>query len=208
MINICNSCKKQFHSEFATECCDVCVNEGVHPNKYFGSQTEKNLMTAFSVESQARNKYSYFALVAKNEGYEQISQIFTDTANNEMAHAKVWFEELNGISTTTTNLLNAAHGEHDEWSDMYHEFAHVAREEGFSELAFKFKGVAEVERHHENRYLELLKNINESLVFKKEEVVVWECRNCGHLHTGKNAQMICPVCSHPQSYFQISCENF
>lgn len=182
--------------------------EGGHPNKYSGSKTEQNLMTAFSVESQARNKYTFYAATAKSEGYEQISQIFTDTANNELAHAKIWYQELSGINTTSKNLLNSAKGERDEWKDMYYNFAITAEEEGFPEIAYKFRGVAEVEKHHESIYLELFDNIKETNVFKKEDVVVWKCRNCGHLHSGKNAQMVCPVCDHPQSYFELNCDNF
>ncbi len=210
MKKTCIKCNNEFTTEFATECCKDCrydEYEGGHTNKYSGTKTEQNLMTAFAGESQARNKYTYYAAVAKKEGYEQISQIFTDTANNEMAHAKVWYKELNGISTTKNNLLTAARGEHDEWSDMYYHFAITAEEEGFPELAYKFRGVAEVERNHENRYLTLLNNVETDEVFKKNEEVVWECRNCGHLHTGKSALMVCPVCAHPQSYFEVKCEN-
>ncbi len=207
----CKRCNDEFESEFAKECCEGCrydEYEGGHKNKYSGTKTEQNLMTAFSGESQARNKYTYYASVAKKEGFGQISQIFTETADNEKAHAEIWYKELNGISTTKTNLLRAAKGEHDEWSDMYYHFAITADEEGFPELAYKFRGVADVEKHHERRYLDLLDNINDDKVFKKEEVVTWKCRNCGHLHTGKNAQMVCSVCAHPQSYFEINCENF
>lgn len=211
MKYICKKCNKEFNSEFAKECCTSCRYddyEGVSKNKYSGTKTEQNLMTAFSVESQARNKYTYFSGVAKKEGFGQISQIFTQTADNEMAHAKVWFKELNGIGTTMQNLCHAAAGEHDEWTDMYYNFAIIAEEEGFTALARKFRGVAEVEKNHESRYLELYNNVENDNVFKKEEEVTWECRNCGHLHTGKKAQMVCPVCDHPQSYFEIHCENY
>lgn len=211
MTNICNKCNKEFKSEFAEECCTGCRYddyEGVSPNKYSGTKTEQNLMTAFSGESQARNKYTYFAAIAKNEGYEQISQIFTETADNEKAHAKLWFKELNGIGDTKQNLCHAASGEHDEWSDMYRRFAEEADEEGFSQLAFKFRGVATVEKHHENRYLDLYNNIENEQVFKKEEITIWKCRNCGHLHEGKSAQMVCPVCEHPQSYFELNSDNY
>ncbi|MFI3251552.1 MAG: rubrerythrin family protein [bacterium] len=207
----CKKCNEEFSSEYAESVCNDCRYddyEGVGPNKYSGTKTEQNLMTAFSAESQARNKYTYYADVAKNEGYGQMSQLFTETADNEKAHAKVWYEELNGIGTTKQNLLHAAAGEHDEWSDMYYHFAIIAQEEGFAALAHKFRCVAAVEKHHEERYLELLKNLNNDNVFKKEEVVMWKCRNCGHLHEGKNAQMECPLCNHPQSYFEVNCENY
>ena len=177
-------------------------------NKYAGTQTEKNLQTAFAGESQARNKYTYFASVAKKEGYEQISQIFLDTANNEKEHAKLWFKELNGIGDTAANLAAAADGENYEWTDMYDEFAKTAEEEGFPELAFKFRGVAAIEKRHEERYRALLHNIEAQEVFAKSEVKVWECRNCGHIVVGTQAPEVCPVCAHPKSYFEVSANNY
>ena len=180
----------------------------VKKNKYEGTQTEKNLMAAFSGESQARNKYTYFASVAKKEGYEQISALFLKTANNEKEHAKIWFKELQGIGTTTENLADAADGENFEWTDMYAEFAKTADEEGFPELAFKFREVAKIEKQHEERYRALLKNIETAQVFEKSEVKVWECRNCGHIVVGTNAPEVCPTCNHPQSFFEIHEENY
>ena len=177
-------------------------------NKYAGTKTEKNLMTAFSGESQARNKYTYFASVAKKEGYEQISALFLKTAENEKEHAKLWFKELKGIGNTMENLNAAADGENYEWTDMYDEFAKVADEEGFHELAEKFRGVALIEKHHEERYRALLKNIENEEVFKKSTVKVWECRNCGHIVVGTNAPEVCPVCNHPQAYFELNAENY
>ena len=173
-----------------------------------GSRTEKNLMEAFSGESQARNKYTYFASVAKKEGYEQISAIFENTANNEKEHAKMWFKELKGIGTTAENLKAAAEGENYEWTDMYAEFAKVAEEEGFTELAAKFAAVAAIEKTHEERYLKLLNNVEMKAVFEKSEETMWECRNCGHLVIGKKAPEVCPVCAHPQSYFEVRKENY
>ncbi len=177
-------------------------------NKYAGTKTEKNLMAAFSGESQARNKYTYFASVAKKEGYEQISALFLKTAENEKEHAKLWFKELKGIGNTMENLEAAADGENYEWTDMYDEFAKVADEEGFHELAEKFRGVAEIEKHHEERYRALLKNIENEEVFKKSTVKVWECRNCGHIVVGTRAPEVCPVCNHPQAYFELNSENY
>ena len=177
-------------------------------NKYEGTQTEKNLQAAFAGESQARNKYTYFASVAKKEGFEQISSIFLKTADNEKEHAKMWFKELSGIGDTSANLAAAADGENYEWTDMYEGFAKTAEEEGFSELAKKFRLVAVIEKHHEERYRALLKNIEMQEVFAKSEVKVWECRNCGHIVVGTNAPEVCPTCNHPQSYFEISAENF
>ena len=177
-------------------------------NKYAGTKTEKNLETAFSGESQARNKYTYFASVAKKEGYEQIASLFLKTADNEKEHAKLWFKELNGIGNTTENLVAAAAGENYEWTDMYAGFAKTAEEEGFHELAAKFRLVAAIEKHHEERYRALLKNIETAEVFKKSTVKVWECRNCGHLVMGKKAPEVCPVCNHPQSYFEVRKENY
>lgn len=177
-------------------------------NKYAGTKTEKNLETAFSGESQARNKYTYFASVAKKEGYEQIASLFLKTADNEKEHAKLWFKELNGIGNTTENLVAAAAGENYEWTDMYAGFAKTAEEEGFHELATKFRLVAAIEKHHEERYRALLKNIETAEVFKKSTVKVWECRNCGHIVVGECAPEVCPTCNHPQSYFEISADNY
>ena len=177
-------------------------------SKYSGTQTEKNLQAAFSGESQARNKYTYFASKAKKEGFEQIADIFLKTADNEKEHAKMWFKELSGIGDTAENLAAAANGENFEWTDMYVEFAETAEKEGFPELAEKFRGVAAIEKHHEERYRALLKNIETAEVFKKSSVKVWECRNCGHIVVGEKAPDICPVCAHPQAYFEISAENY
>lgn len=176
--------------------------------KYKGTQTEKNLEAAFAGESRARNKYTYFASVAKKEGYEQMSALFLKTAENEKEHAKLWFKELKGIGTTAENLLDAADGENYEWTDMYEDFAKIADEEGFHELAAKFKLVAKIEKHHEERYRALLKNIENNEVFEKSSVKVWECRNCGHIVIGEKAPEICPTCNHPQSYFEINAENY
>lgn len=177
-------------------------------NKYSGTKTEKNLEAAFAGESMARNKYTYFASVAKKEGYEQIASIFLETADNEKEHAKLWLKELQAIGNTTDNLAIAADGENYEWTDMYDEFAKTAEEEGFHELAEKFRGVAAIEKHHEERYRALLKNIETAAVFEKSEVKVWECRNCGHIVTGTKAPEVCPVCAHPQAYFEICPENY
>ena len=177
-------------------------------NKYQGTKTEQNLKTAFAGESQARNKYTYFASVAKKEGYEQIAEIFTKTADNEKEHAKMWFKELGELGSTIQNLNAAADGENYEWTDMYEEFAKTAREEGFLELAKKFEGVALIEKAHEARYRALLKNIETKQVFEKSSIVIWECRNCGHIVISVNAPEICPVCAHPQSYFEVRKENY
>ena len=177
-------------------------------NKYAGTQTEKNLQEAFAGESQARNKYTYFASVAKKEGYEQMSALFLKTADNEKEHAKMWFKELAGIGDTKENLAAAAEGENYEWTDMYEGFAKTAEEEGFHELAAKFRAVGEIEKHHEERYRALLKNIETAQVFEKSEVNVWECRNCGHIVVGTKAPEVCPVCNHPQSYFEVHEENY
>ena len=177
-------------------------------NKYAGTQTEKNLQEAFAGESQARNKYTYFASVAKKEGYEQMSALFLKTADNEKEHAKMWFKELAGIGNTIENLTAAAEGENYEWTDMYEGFAKTAEEEGFTELAAKFRAVAAIEKHHEERYRALLKNIETAQVFEKSEVKVWECRNCGHIVVGTKAPEVCPVCNHPQSYFEVHAENY
>lgn len=173
-----------------------------------GSKTEKNLMAAFSGESEARNKYSYFASKAKKEGYEQIAAIFTQTADNEKEHAKLWFKALGALNDTKQNLLSAAEGENYEWTEMYQAFAKDADEEGFTALAAQFRAVAEVEKHHEERYRALLSNVENNEVFEKAEEKVWECRNCGHLHVGKEAPGVCPVCNHPQSYFEVRKINY
>ena len=177
-------------------------------SKYAGTQTEKNLMAAFSGESEARNKYTYYASKAKKQGFEQIAALFLATADNEKEHAKMWFKELHGIGDTAENLADAAAGEHYEWTDMYDGFAKTAEEEGFPELAAKFRLVAAVEKHHEERYRALLHNVETAQVFKKSEVKVWECRNCGHIMVGEAAPEVCPTCDHPQSYFQIHAENY
>ncbi len=177
-------------------------------NPYAGTQTEKNLLAAFAGESQARNKYTYFASKAKKDGFEQIAAMFLKTADNEKEHAKIWFKELNGIGDTAENLSDAADGENYEWTDMYAEFAETAEKEGFPALAAKFRMVAEIEKHHEERYRELLKNVENKEVFEKSEVKVWECRNCGHIIVGTKAPEICPVCAHPKAYFEIKSEEF
>ena len=177
-------------------------------NKYAGTQTEKNLEAAFAGESQARNKYTYFASRAKKDGFEQISAIFQQTADNENEHAKMWFKELQGIGSTAENLAAAAAGENYEWTDMYAGFAQTAEEEGFHELAAKFRLVAAIEKRHEERYRALLRNIEAQEVFKRSEVKVWECRNCGHIVVGTEAPEVCPTCAHPQSYFEIHMDNF
>ena len=177
-------------------------------NKYVGTKTEKNLEAAFAGESQARNKYTYFTSVAKKEGYEQIAELFSKTADNEKEHAKLWFKELNGIGSTADNLKHAAEGENYEWTDMYEEFAKTAEEEGFAELAMKFRLVAAIEKRHEERYRALLNNVETAAVFEKSEVKVWECRNCGHIVIGVKAPEVCPTCAHPKSYFEIKSENY
>ena len=175
-----------------------------------GSKTEQNLMAAFAGESQARNKYTYYASKAKKDGYEQIAAIFEETANNEKEHAKMWFKELHGgeVPTTTENLKDAADGENYEWTDMYEEFAKTAEEEGFTEIARKFRMVADIEKHHEERYRKLLKNIDDEVVFSRDGEKIWICRNCGHIVIGKDAPKVCPVCAHPQSYFELKAENY
>ena len=177
-------------------------------NKYAGTKTEKNLEAAFAGESMARNKYTYFASVAKKNGYEQIAALFLKTAENEKEHAKLWYKHLGGVGTTAENLLHAAEGENYEWTDMYDTFAREADEEGFHELAEQFRGVAAIEKHHEERYRALLHNVEAAEVFKKSGVSVWECRNCGHIVVGTSAPDICPVCFHPQAYFEINAENY
>ena len=175
-----------------------------------GSKTEQNLMTAFAGESQARNKYTYYASKAKKDGYEQIAAIFEETANNEKEHAKIWFKLLNGgeIPSTEENLKAAADGENYEWTEMYDEFAKTAREEGFDHIAYLFEGVAKIEKEHEERYRKLLANVNDKLVFSSEGDTIWICRNCGHIHIGKTAPKVCPVCAHPQSYFERKADNY
>ena len=180
----------------------------VKANPYAGTQTEKNLHAAFAGESEARNKYTYFASKAKKEGYEQIAALFLQTAENEKEHAKLWFKELNGIGDTAENLAAAAAGENYEWTDMYEGFARTAEAEGFTELAAKFRGVAAIEKHHEERYRALLHNVEAKEVFAKSEVKVWECRNCGHIVVGTQAPEVCPVCDHPQAFFEINLQNY
>ena len=177
-------------------------------NKYAGTQTEKNLEAAFAGESMARNKYTYFASKAKKEGFEQLAEIFLKTADNEKEHAKLWFKELNGIGDTAENLGAAADGENYEWTEMYEGFAKTAEEEGFKALAAKFRMVAAIENRHEERYRALLKNVEQEEVFKKSSVKVWECRNCGHIVVGEKAPEICPVCAHPQAYFEVMADNY
>ena len=177
-------------------------------SKYAGTQTEKNLQAAFAGESQARNKYTYFASKAKKEGYEQIAALFLKTADNEKEHAKMWFKELEGIGTTAQNLAAAADGENYEWTDMYEGFANTAEAEGFDKLAQKFRMVGEIEKTHEERYRALLHNVETAQVFEKSEVKVWECRNCGHIVIGTKAPEVCPVCDHPQSYFELRETNY
>ena len=175
-----------------------------------GSRTEANLMAAFAGESQARNKYTYYASKAKKEGYEQIAAIFTETADNEKEHAKMWFKLLHdgGVPDTMTNLKDAAAGENYEWTDMYAEFAKVAKEEGFDRIAYLFEAVGKIEKEHEERYNKLLKNIEEGKVFECGEIKIWKCRNCGHIHVGLKAPEVCPVCDHPKAYFEIKAENY
>ena len=173
-----------------------------------GTETEKNLWTVFAGESQARNKYTYFASKAKKEGYEQIAAIFEETANNEKEHAKMWFKLLDGIGSTPENLKAAAEGENYEWTDMYDGFAKTARKEGFEAIAKLFEGVAAIEKHHEERYRKLLKNVEDKVVFSKDGDAIWQCRNCGHIVVGKEAPAVCPVCAHPQAYFEVAKENY
>ena len=224
MAYVCKFCGYVHEGDEAPEECPVCFQkdcfekiedgepakkeENKSGNKYAGTQTEKNLQTAFAGESQARNKYTYFASKAKKEGFEQISAIFLKTADNEKEHAKMWFKELGGLGSTAENLAAAADGENYEWTDMYEGFAKTAEAEGFPELAAKFRAVGEIEKHHEERYRALLKNVEMQAVFAKSEVKVWECRNCGHIVVGTKAPDVCPVCDHPQSYFEIHEENY
>ena len=175
-----------------------------------GSRTEQNLLTAFTGESQARNKYTFYASKAKKEGYEQIAAIFEETANNEKEHAKMWFKQLHDgeVPSTLDNLKDAANGENYEWTEMYEEFAKIAEEEGFTEIARLFRGVGQIEKHHEERFLKLVDNIDNNLVFKRDEEVVWICRNCGHVYYGKEAPLVCPICNHKQSYMEMKAENY
>ena len=213
---ICTVCGYVHEGDEAPEQCPVCkqpkekfkMMEEEKKNPYAGTQTEKNLEAAFAGESQARNKYTYFASVAKKEGYEQMAALFLKTADNEKEHAKMWFKELKGIGNTVANLNAAADGENYEWTDMYEGFAKTAEEEGFKELAEKFRMVGAIEKHHEERYRALLENIETKQVFEKSEVKVWECRNCGHIVVGTKAPDECPVCAHPQSFFEVHAENY
>ena len=210
----CSVCGKIFTVEDGVEpVCPVCKVKGdklveMKKNPYEGTKTEQNLLAAFAGESQARNKYTYFASKAKKEGFEQIAALFLKTADNEKEHAKLWFKELNGIGTTAENLAAAADGENYEWTDMYEDFAKTAEKEGFKELATKFRMVGEIEKHHEERYRKLLSNIEDEVVFSKDEDKIWICRNCGHVVIGKKAPNVCPVCNHPQSYFEVKAENY
>ncbi len=190
------------------QCGKIINSEGNTMTKYAGTQTEKNLQAAFAGESQARNKYTYFASKAKKEGFEQIAALFLKTADNEKEHAKMWFKELEGIGDTAQNLAAAAEGENFEWTDMYAGFAKTAEEEGFHALAEKFRAVAAIEKSHEERYRALLNNVETKQVFAKSEVKVWECRNCGHIVVGTSAPDLCPVCAHPQAYFEINAQNY
>lgn len=212
---VCSVCGYVHEGDTPPEKCPVCkqpsekfnlVEEKKNP--YSGTQTEKNLEAAFAGESQARNKYTYFASVAKKEGYEQMAALFLKTADNEKEHAKLWFKELNGLGDTAANLAAAADGENYEWTDMYDGFAKTAEAEGFPELAAKFREVAAIEKHHEERYRALLHNIETAEVFEKSDVKVWECRNCGHIVVGTKAPEVCPVCAHPQAYFEVNAENY
>ena len=209
----CSVCGEVFEAEsIDVAVCPKCRATGEKlqkmNNRYEGTKTEQNLRDAFAGESQARNKYTYFASKAKKEGFEQISALFLKTAENEKEHAKMWFKELEGIGSTAENLGAAADGENFEWTDMYDRFAREAEEEGFADLAAKFRGVAAIERHHEERYRALLKNVETKAVFEKSEVKVWECRNCGHIVVGTKAPDVCPVCAHPQAYFEVNAENY
>ena len=214
---VCTVCGYIHIGNEAPEKCPLCkqpadkfkeVVETVAKNKYAGTKTEKNLWEAFAGESQARNKYTYFASVAKKAGYEQIAEIFLKTADNEKEHSKLWFKHLGELGDTAQNLLHAAEGENYEWTDMYATFAKEAEEEGFTELAAQFRGVAAIEKTHEERYRALLANVETKQVFEKAGVQVWECRNCGHLVVGVKAPEVCPVCNHPQAYFEIRKENY
>ncbi|MDY6322918.1 MAG: ferritin family protein [Succinivibrio sp.] len=213
---VCTVCGYTYEGDEAPEVCPMCHKSGVFKcvdgepakSKYAGTRTEKNLQEAFAGESQARNKYTYFASVAKKAGFEQIAALFLKTADNEKEHAKMWFKELGLLGDTEQNLKAAADGENFEWTDMYERMAKEADEEGFPELAKKFRGVAAIEKAHEERYRALLKNVKEKAVFEKSGVKVWECRNCGHIVMGTKAPDVCPVCNHPQSYFEVRAENW
>lgn len=209
----CQICNYVAEGDKAPDVCPVCKQSGKFvpvENPLKGSKTEANLQTAFAGESQARNKYTYFASKAKKEGFVQIANIFEETAKNEQEHAKLWFKLLHGgsVPSTAENLLAAAEGENYEWTDMYAEFAKVAREEGFDDIAVLFEGVAAIEKEHEERYRKLLANVEGKLVFSKEGDAVWQCTNCGHIVIGKSAPEVCPVCAHPQAYFQVKAENY
>ncbi len=217
MSFVCTKCGYVHDGPEAPEECPICHAKNVFVeqkdnakkgNKYAGTKTEKNLQDAFAGESQARNKYTYFASVAKKAGYEQIAELFLKTADNEKEHAKMWFKELGGIGSIEENLLAAAEGENYEWTDMYDQMAKDADAEGFPELAAKFRGVAAIEKRHEERYRKLLENVKAKEVFEKSGVTVWECRNCGHIVVGTKAPELCPVCNHPQSYFEVHMDNF
>ena len=212
---VCTICGYVHEGDAAPEACPVCKQpasvfkaEVEKKNLYAGTKTEQNLWEAFAGESQARNKYTYFASVAKKAGFEQIAALFLQTADNEKEHAKLWFKELGELGDTAANLLHAAEGENYEWTEMYDDFAKTADEEGFHELAEKFRGVAAIEKSHEERYRALLNNVETKAVFEKSGVVMWECRNCGHLVVGTKAPELCPVCAHPQSYFEVRKENY
>ena len=212
---ICTVCGYIHEGTEAPESCPVCHAKAekfkaFDPKALKGTKTEQNLMTAFAGESQAHTKYLYYASKAKKDGYEQIAELFTETALNEKEHAKLWFKFLNegDIPTTTTNLADAAAGENYEWTDMYDAMAKQAIEDGFPELAVKFRGVGAIEKRHEERYRKLLQNIEEGIVFSKDGDRIWQCRNCGHIHIGKSAPEVCPVCNHPKSFFQVAAENF
>ena len=208
----CKICGYVCEADQAPDICPKCQKEGVMEalpkNKYAGTKTEKNLQEAFAGESMARNKYTYFASVAKKSGYEQIAALFLKTAENEKEHAKLWFKALGGIGSVEENLLEAAEGENHEWTDMYERMAREAEEEGFAELAEQFRGVAAIEKHHEERYRKLLQNIKNKEVFDRAGVHIWECPNCGHIVVGTSAPEVCPVCNHPRSFFEISAENY
>ena len=213
---VCKVCGYVYEGDAAPEKCPKCKQpasvfekiEEKKANPYAGTKTEQNLWEAFAGESQARNKYTYFASVAKKAGYEQIAALFLKTADNEKEHAKLWFKALGGVGTTEENLLAAAEGENFEWTDMYERMAREAEEEGFPELAEQFRGVGAIEKHHEERYRKLLENVKAMEVFKKSGVTIWECRNCGHIVVGTEAPEVCPVCKHPQSYFEVNAENY
>ncbi|MCR4841234.1 MAG: rubrerythrin family protein [Lachnospiraceae bacterium] len=213
MKYVCKYCGYVHEGDSAPETCPVCKRENAFEavkenNPYAGTKTEKNLLEAFAGESMARNKYTYFASVAKKAGYEQIAALFLKTADNEKEHAKLWFKALGGVGTVEENLLAAAEGENSEWTDMYVRMAKEADEEGFHELAEQFRGVAAIEKHHEEVYRKLLNNVKAMEVFKKSGVTIWECRNCGHIVVGLEAPDVCPVCNHKQSYFEVSASNY